>query len=335
MSFEQREPFKVAAVQAAPVFLDREATVEKACGLIREAGALGAELVLFPEGFVPTYPFWVWFIPPRDTPTLREVYADLAASAVTIPSPATDRLGEAAREAGVAVAIGVNELDAEASGATVYNTLLFFGADGRIVGKRRKLIPTSAERLVWGRGDGSTLDVVDYPFGKVAGLICWENYMPLAKFTMYAQGAQILLAPTWDSGEPWISTLRHNAKEGRVYVIGCCSAVRRADVPDRYAFKQKYLPRDADWINPGMSAIVDPDGKFVVEPVEKKEQILVAEIDPRSFFGPRFQLDVAGHYARPDIFELRVNRSPQVMMRDSEEEIEGFEESEEADTRRK
>ena len=310
-----QQPFLVAAVQAAPVFLDRAATVEKACALIHEAGAAGARLAVFPEGFLPGYPLWVWFIPPGDTHALRELYSELVENAVTVPSPATDRLCAAAREAGVAVAVGINEVNAEASGATLYNSLLYIGPDGRLLGTHRKLVPTVGERLVHGQGDGSSLTVHPLPFGRLSGLVCWENYMPLARYALYAQGVQIYVAPTWDRGEPWISTLRHIAKEGRVYVIGACSAMRQADVPDRLAFKAKYLASAGEWINPGDSAIVNPDGKLLAGPLREEQTILYAEVDPRQMVGPRFQLDVAGHYGRPDVFELTVHRADRPMVR--------------------
>jgi nitrilase len=299
------QPFRVAVVQAAPVYLDLDATVEKACSLVAEAGRAGAKLALFPECFVPAYPIWCWFIPAGRTRDLRALYTELVANSVTIPGEATTRLAAAARDAGVNVAIGVNEANAEASGATLHNTLLLIDSDGEIRGRHRKLVPTAGERLIHGRGDGSTLEVHDLSIGRVGGLICWENYMPLARYTLYCQGVQIYLAPTWDHGEPWISTLRHIAKESRAYVLGCCSPVRRDDIPDRLPFKQEFLP-DREWLNPGESAIVDPDGKFLVEPVAREEKILYGDIDPAAFLGPRFQLDVAGHYARPDIFELAV-----------------------------
>lgn len=310
----ESRPFTVAAVQATPVFLNRDATVEKACARIAEAGKAGARLVVFPECFIPTYPLWVWFIPPYKTHDLRALYARLVENAVTIPSGTTDRLCAAAREAGVFVAIGVNEVNAEASGATLYNTILFIDDRGRVLGKHRKLVPTAGERLVHGQGDGSTLDVFDLSIGKLGGLICWEYYMPLVKYAYYAWGVQLLVAPTWDRGEPWTSTLRHTAKEGRAYVIGCCSPMRRDDVPDELPFKETYLP-DVEWLNPGGSTIIDPDGKFLVEPVTGREEILYAEVDPRAFRGPRFQLDVAGHYGRPDLFDLTVHRTPRPMMR--------------------
>ncbi len=302
-------PFRLAAVQTAPVFLQREATLDRACDCIREAASHGARLVVLPEAFVPTYPLWVWYVPAGDSRTLRGLYAELVEQAVTVPGPATERLGAAARAAGAAVAIGVNERNAEASGTTLYNTLLLFDDEGRLRGRHRKLVPTGGERLVHGQGDGSTLAVHDLGFARVSGLVCWENYMPLARYALYAWGAEVHVAPTWDRGEPWLSTLRHIAKEGRVYVVGSCSAVRRTDVPERYDFASRCLPA-TDWLNPGDSVIVDPDGKLLAGPAHEEETILYAEVDPRALSGTRSQLDIAGHYARPDVFELRVRRRP-------------------------
>jgi nitrilase len=176
-------------------------------------------------------------------------------------------------------------------------------------------VPTGGERLVWAQGDGSTLQVYDTPLGKLGGLICWENYMPLARYAMYAWGTQIYVAATWDCGQPWLSTLRHIAKEGRVYVIGCCIAMRKDDIPDRYPMKQKYYAEMDEWINIGDSAIVNPEGHFIAGPVRKQEEILYAEIDPRMMQGPKWMLDVAGHYARPDVFQLTVHTDVRQMMR--------------------
>ena len=305
MITDPTDTVRVAAVQATPVFLDREATVDKACALIAEAGRHGARLAVFPEGFVPTYPLWAWYVPPYKTKDARALYDELLRQAVTVPGPTVERLGEAARAASVAVVMGINERNVEGSGTTLYNSLLFIGPDGRLLGCHRKLVPTVAERLVHGRGDGRTLAVYDLDIGRLGGLICWENYMPLARWALFARGVQIYVAPTWDRGEPWTSTLRHIAKEGRVFVIGCCSPVRRDDVPDHYAFKAEHLP-DAPWINPGGSAIVDPDGRFLVEPVVEREEVLYADLDLGALRGSRFQLDVTGHYARPDVFDVRV-----------------------------
>ncbi len=307
--------FKVAAVQATPVFLDREATIDKACDLIAAAGNEGARLVVFPEAFIPAYPDWVWAIPSGEEGVLNELYAELLSNSVTIPSDATDRLCRAARLANAYVVMGMSERNVEASGASLYNTLLYIDAQGEILGKHRKLVPTGGERLVWAQGDGSTLQVYDTPLGKLGGLICWENYMPLARYTMYAWGTQIYVAATWDRGQPWLSTLRHIAKEGRVYVIGCCIAMRKDDIPDRYAMKQKFYAEADEWINIGDSAIVNPEGQFIAGPVRKQEEILYAEIDPRQMQGPKWMLDVAGHYARPDVFQLTVHTDVRQMIR--------------------
>lgn len=309
-------PFKVAAVQATPVFLDREATIDKACELIAAAGGEGARLIVFPEAFIPSYPDWVWMIPSGEEGVLNELYAELLTNSVTIPSDATDRLCRAAKLANAYVVMGMNERNVEASGASLYNTLLYIDAQGEILGKHRKLVPTGGERLVWAQGDGSTLQVYDTPLGKLGGLICWENYMPLARYTMYAWGTQIYVAATWDRGQPWLSTLRHIAKEGRVYVIGCCIAMRKDDIPDRYsAMKQKFYAEADEWINIGDSAIVNPEGEFIAGPVRKQEEILYAEIDPRMMQGPKWMLDVAGHYARPDVFQLTVHTDVRRMIR--------------------
>ena len=299
--------FKIAAVQATPVYLDRDATVDKACGLIAEAGRNGARIVVFPESFVPAYPDWVWAVPPGAEAVLSGLYAELLANAVEIPSAATQRLCRAAKRANTYVVMGMTERNTEASGASLYNTLLYIDAQGNILGKHRKLVPTGGERLVWAQGDGSTLQVYDTPFGKLGGLICWENYMPLARYAMYAWGTQIYVAATWDSGEPWLSTLRHIAKEGRAYVVGCCIVERVDDIPEQFQFREFFRAARGEWVNPGDSAIVNPDGEFIAGPLHEEEGILYAEVDPAQMRGPKWMLDVAGHYARPDVFELIVH----------------------------
>lgn len=313
MPGENREPFKVAAVQATPVFLDRDATVEKACQLIVTAGREGARVIVFPEACIPAYPDWVWAVPPGEGGVHGELYARLLDQAVTIPGAATDALCAAAREAGAYVVVGVNERNAEASGGSLYCTLLYAGPDGRLLGRHRKLVPTAAERLVWAQGDGSTLDVYETPFGQLGGLICWENYMPLARYSMYARGVQIYVAATWARGETWLSTLRHIAKEGSMVVISCCMALRKDDLPDS-TLKDRFYAAAGEWINAGDSAIVDADGAIIAGPAHQTEQILYAEIDPARMQGPKWLLDVAGHYARPDVFELIVHTEPRPML---------------------
>ncbi len=308
---------KIAAVQAAPVFLNRDATIEKACALIAEAAVGGAKLVVFPESFVPAYPDWVWVVPAGRGPQLGALYGELLANAVSVPSDATRMLGATARDAGVIVAIGITERNDEASGATMYNTLLVIDERGEVIGRHRKLVPTGGERLVWAQGDAAGLRVHQTSIGRIAGLICWENYMPLARFALYAAGVQIYLAPTWDHGENWLATLRHIAREGRVVVVGCGTALRMSDVPDRYEFRRLY-PEGREWINPGGSAIVDPKGKVIAGPIENVEDILYADIDLDAASGAKWDLDTAGHYARPDIFELRIDRTRRLMVSDEE-----------------
>ena len=303
-------PYRLAAVQSAPVFLDLDRTVDKACDLIHEAARNGASLVVFPEAYLPGYPLWVWFIPAGQTHPLRELYTELHANSVSIPGSAVDRLATAAAAANVAVAIGVTERNSEGSDTSLYNTLLLFAADGRIIGRHRKLVPTGGERLIWARGDGSDFDIWPLDFARVGGLICWENYMPLARYALAAWGEQIHIAPTWDRGEPWISSMRHIAKENRCFVVSCCQAFHKDDIPDRLSFKANFLGSLDGWINPGHSLIADPDGKIVAGPADKEETILYADVEPAQLVGPRWQLDIAGHYARPDIFELRVHRKP-------------------------
>lgn len=302
---------RIAAVQATPVFLERDATIDKACALIAQAAANGATLVVFPESFIPGYPDWVWVVPAGRGSMMSRLHGRLLANSVTAPSDATERLAEAARNAKTIVAIGVSERNDEASGATMYNTLLVFDEHGEMIGRHRKLVPTGGERLVWAQGDASGLRVHDTSIGRVGGLICWENYMPLARFALYAAGVQIYVAPTWDHGDGWLATLRHIAREGRTFVVGCSMAIRRSDmgeVADLYDARE--------WVNPGGTAIIDPKGNVIAGPVNEREEIVYAAVDLDAARGAKWDLDTAGHYARPDIFELTIDREPRVMMRD-------------------
>ena len=308
----------VAAVQAAPVFLDRQACVDKACELIAAAATDGARLVVFPEAFVPGYPDWVWLVPGAKKPLLDEMYGELLSNSVAVPGPEIDELCRAAKSAGVYVAIGVNERNSEASGASLYNTLIYIGPDGALLGKHRKLIPTGAERLVWAQGDGSTLDAYDTELGKLGGLLCWENYMPLARYAFQAAGTEILVAPTWDSSSGWLTSMQHNAKEGGMFVISCCTALPMDAVPDRYEFKALY-PEGREWVNKGNSCIVDPKGNLIAGPEESKETILHAELDTGLIPAAKWIFDAGGHYARPDVFRFAVNRAPNPIVEDFDE----------------
>jgi nitrilase len=294
------EPAVVAAVQDTPVFCDRDATIEKVAELTKEAVGNDAQLVAFSEGFVPTYPDWVW----RTTPWAdRDWYARWFDQTVDIPGPACEALGAIARENQCYLAIPVNERD----GGTVYNTLCYFGPDGTLVAKHRKLVATGGERLVWGSGDGSTLAVIDTPFGRVGGLICWENYMPLARAAMYEQGIDVLLSPTWDNSDIWPLSMQHIAKEGRCYVLGITSCQRGSDVPSDIPGRDD-IYTDDDWMSRGNTIIVDPSGTVLAGPLTGTTGILYAEIDAERARLSRREFDVVGHYSRPDVFQLRVNR---------------------------
>jgi nitrilase len=301
------EKVVAAAVQATPEFLDRDATVEKSVRLIKEAAGEGAGLIVFPETFIPTYPDWVWRAPAWDGPS-AELYALLLENAVEIPGPVTETLGKAAKQAKAFVSMGVNER--EPGGGTIYNAQVTFGPDGSVLGKHRKLMPTGGERLVWGMGDGSMLQVYDTPFGRLGGLICWENYMPLARYSMYAKGVDVYVAPTWDNSDMWVATLRHIAKEGRLYVIGVAPLLRGSDVPDDIPGKDELWGGDDDWMSRGYSTIVAPGGEILAGPLLEEEGILYAEIDPSKARASRHQFDPVGHYSRPDVFRLLIDESP-------------------------
>ena len=293
---------RVAAVQATPVFLDRDATIAKTIELIDKAAADGAQLVVLPEGFVPGYPDWVWRTRAWDDEAWFGRWQD---QAVVVPGPDVDRLAEAAHVAGVYFVIGVCER--EPHGSTIYNTILYFGPEGTLLGKHCKLMPTGGERLVWGYGDGSTLDVIDTPFGRVGGLICWENYMPLARAAMYAKGIDIWVAPTWDNSDTWVATLRHIAKEGRQYVIGVAPLMRGSDVPPTIPGREDLYGGDEDWMSRGYSAIVDYEGKVIAGPLLETEGIVTADIDVDDARASRQKFDPVGHYSRPDVFRLTVD----------------------------
>ena len=302
--------FTAAAVQAAYVLMDRDATTDKVVQLVGESAALGAELIVFPEAFVPGTPIWIDSVPIWDGD--EAWFARLVDQAVVVPGPTTERIGAAAREAAAYVVVGVDER--EPHGTTIYNTLLYFGPDGRLLNKHRKLMPTGSERTVWGMGDGSMLDVVPTDLGRLGGLICWENYMPLARFHQYAQGVEIWVAPTLAQGDGWIATMRHIAREGRVWVIGVNPCLRvdqiPADFPDRDRVWRAQEGAEAEWVEPGNSVICNPGGEIVAGPLRHEEGILTTEIDLAAVASARRLFDPVGHYNRPDVFSLTVDTRP-------------------------
>jgi nitrilase len=297
-------PVTVAAVQAAPEFLDRDATIGKVVALAEKAASRGARLVAFPEAFVPGYPDWVWRTRPWDA-TANALYARLLGQAVVADSPACDALAKAARRLGIWLSVGVTERDP--TGSTLYNALLHFAPDGTLAGRHRKLMPSGGERLVWGAGDGSGLTIIEAGFGRLGGLICWENYMPLARSALYAQGIDIYLAPTWDNSEVWIPTLRHIAKEGRTYVVGVTACIRATDLPGDLPGRADLYGGAEDWLSRGNSAIIAPGGDIIAGPLTGEEGIVFAEIDTEVARADRQQFDPSGHYSRSDVLRLTVD----------------------------
>ena len=302
---------KVAVVQAAPVLFDREKTIQKACDLVADAAGQGAKIVLLPEAFVPAYPRGLSFgtVVGNRTPAGRKLWQRYWDNTIEVPGADTELLGKAARDAGVYLAIGVIERDRDFGGGTLYCTLLYFGPDGHLLGKHRKLKPTAAERLIWGEGDGSTLTVIDTEYGKLGGLICWENYMPLARMAMYAKGVGVYLAPTADQRDSWQATMRHIALEGRCFVLGCNQYVTRQMYPDDLEGIEE-LTDLPEVICRGGSVIVSPLGEILAGPLWDEEGILAADLDLADVTRGKLDFDVVGHYARPDIFQLKINEKP-------------------------
>jgi len=297
---------RVAVVQDSPIVFDRKATIEKVYSLVSQAARQGATLVVMPEAFVSAYPTGLDFgarIGLRQ-PKGRDDFKRYYESALEVPGSACDALGKAAREAGVYLVIGVIECD----GGTLYCTVLFFSPDGRLMGRHRKLMPTAMERLVWGFGDGSTMPVFDTPLGKIGAVICWENYMPMLRMHMYAQGVQIYCAPTADHRDTWLPSMRHIALEGRCFVLSCCQYLTRADCPEDYAAIQGSDP--ATILMSGGSCIIGPLGQILVGPNFEGPCILTADLDLGEIPRSKYDFDVVGHYARPDIFRLYVNTQP-------------------------
>jgi nitrilase len=298
---------RVAAVQAGSIAFDTPATVAKLEKLVADGAGRGAELLVFPEAFVGGYPKGHDFgaVIGSRTDEGRDWFRRYHESAIDVPGPESDRIGEVASEHGVNLVVGV----IERGGGTLYCSVLFYGTDGSLLGKHRKLMPTAAERLVWGYGDGSTMPVVDTSVGRVGAAICWENYMPLYRTALYSKGIQLWCAPTVDDRERWTATMRHIAIEGRCFVISANHFSVRSQYPDDY--DTGYGDDPATVLIGGGSCIIDPHGEFLAPPNREGETILIADIDLGEISRGTFDLDVVGHYARPDVFQLHVNEAPQ------------------------
>ena len=302
---------RIAIVQKAPAFLDREKTIAIALEAVHDAAAGGAKLIVFPEAFIPGYPAWIWRLRPGgDMGLCEQLHSALLKNAVSIADDDLALLCNAAKERQVTVVCGMHERDTGSSRGTLSNTAVIIGADGSIRNRHLKLMPTNPERMVWGWGDGSGLKTVDSACGRIGTLICWENYMPLARYALYAQGVDVYIAPTYDTGEQWLATLQHIAREGGCWVLGSGCAFRGGDLPAFFPSRQALYPAPDEWINAGDSVVIAPGGKIVAGPMRNELGILYADIDLDQVINARRSLDVVGHYARPDIFRLQVKTSP-------------------------
>jgi nitrilase len=298
---------RAAVVQAAPVLFDADRSLAKALDRINAAASQGARLVVFPEAFLSGYPKLLDFgaVVGRRTEEGRVLFRRYFESAIDVPGPATEALGDLCRERGLHVVMGAIERD----GGTLYCTALFFSASGALIGKHRKVMPTGMERLIWGFGDGSTLDVFPTALGKIGAVICWENYMPLLRTNMYSQGVELYCAPTVDDRVTWTPSMQHIAIEGRCFVLSAVQYLSRADYPADIA------PTAPDPIIGGGSVIVNPQGQILAGPNREGECILIADLDLNEIVEGKYDLDVVGHYGRPDIFQLSVNRRPAASVR--------------------
>jgi nitrilase len=296
---------KVACVQAEPAILDRDATLDRLEQLAAEAAGNGAELVVFPETFIPVYPSsrWAKAFAGWEDDGAKRVFAQIAQNSIAVGSPSERRIGAAAQELGVWLVTGVNEVEPERPG-TIYNSLLYHSPAGELVLHHRKLVPTNHERLVWGQGDGRGLHAVETGFGRIGGLICWENYMPLARFALYESGVEIYIASTADDSDAWQATLVHIARESRAYVVSPCHFQRASSYPTDFPLGSEI--DGAGLLGRGGSAILAPDGSYLAGPLYDDEGILYAELDPSTLLAERQRFDPVGHYNRPDVLQLTV-----------------------------
>ncbi|MBW3582660.1 MAG: carbon-nitrogen hydrolase family protein [Euryarchaeota archaeon] len=295
---------RVAAVQAEPVILDAERSLEKAARLVREAAAEGAKLVVFCETFVPGYAQWAHSARFED-PKHKAAYARLARNSVRVPDD-LERIAEVAKATATTVVLPVTEKDPRTPG-TLYNTLTVFGPDGRYVGKHRKLVPTHHERTVYGYGGGDTMRAFEVDGVRFGGLLCWNNFMPVARYALYRQGIQVYLAPTADDLPSWQTAMRFIARESRAYIVAPALVQRRSSFPDDWELRgEPAWESEDEWNERGGTCIVAPDGEYLHEPVYAQETTLIADLDLDRVVAERQTFDPAGHYAREEVLRLTV-----------------------------
>lgn len=301
---------KAGVVQATPALFDIDKTIEIVCSWIERGAQAGCELLLFPESFIPCYPRGLSFdaVIGKRTEHGREVWLDYWNNSLDVTSDHLKIISEAVKKADLMVALGVTEK--EKIGGSLYCSLLYFGKDGTLLGKHRKLKPTGLERFIWGESDGTTLTTLDTDLGIIGGLICWENYMPLARMSMYNKGVEIYLAPTADARPAWQATMQHIALEGRCFILACNQFVKKSDYPERY---QSELTDEPEIMSPGGSVIISPTGEVLAGPLWNEEGLLTAELDFAVLAKSKLDFDCVGHYARPDVFNYSVNRQPETI----------------------
>ena len=310
MSDTTPQSYRVAVVQHPSVFFDRQATLERAVTLVHEAADNGAQLIAFPETFIPGYPEWIGLVQYRvESSLIDELHAHLFANTVNLATNDLALLCDAAQQRGVTIVCGIQERDGEYSRSTLYNTVVVIGPNGTLLNRHRKLVPTGVERGLWGYGDGTGLQVVDTPVGRIGSLICFENHMPLARFALYAQGIDLYIAPTVADGDIWLTAMRHIAFEGACWVLNCGTAFHTTSIPETFPQRDRLF--ENTWLRGGDSAIINPTGTIIAGPLHCAYGIVYAECSPSPITAMRRRLDVAGHYGRPDVFHFQVNRARQ------------------------
>ena len=301
---------KIGCVQATPVIFNKQKTLEKAVGYIKEAAEQDVKLLVFPESFIRAYPAGLGFgtVVGSRTEAGRDQFREYWEESVEVPGPETQKLSSLAKEYGMYIVMGVTERDTVSK--TLYCTLLYFSPNSGLMGKHRKLKPTAAERLVWGDGDSTTLSTFDTEIGKIGGLICWENYMPLARMAMYRKGVELYVAPTADARDSWNSTMIHIAREGRCYVIGCNQIIRKSDYPEHL---RDHLAEDRpELLSRGGSVIVSPMGEILAGPLYGEEGLLTADANMEELVRSKMDFDVIGHYSREDVFDFYIPGQPRI-----------------------